>query len=65
MGWLDRILGRAKSTMGEAVDSPSMKQEGHHQEAAAQAEERAEAHEELAQEARETEAAERAEEERA
>jgi uncharacterized protein YjbJ (UPF0337 family) len=64
MGWLDKLMGRGKRTAGEAMDSPSMSEEGRHQEAAGRAEERAGKHEEMAQEARETEARERAEEER-
>lgn len=63
MGWLDKILGRAKQTAGTATDSPSLEQEGAHQEAAAEAEERAHEHEEAAQEAREEAAGERAQEE--
>jgi uncharacterized protein YjbJ (UPF0337 family) len=59
MGWLDKIMGRSKRTAGEAMDSPSMREEGRHQEAAGAAEERAEQHEELAQAEREREAAER------
>ena len=61
MGWLDKIMGRGKRTTGEAMDDSSMCEEGQHQEAAAAAEERAEQHEELAQDAREREASERAE----
>jgi uncharacterized protein YjbJ (UPF0337 family) len=64
MGWLDKILGRTKSTAGEAVDSPAMREEGRSQEAAARAEDRAEQHEERAQEERERAAEERADEER-
>jgi uncharacterized protein YjbJ (UPF0337 family) len=64
MGWLDKILGRTKSTAGEAVGSPPMREEGRAQEAAARAEDRAEQHEEVAQEERERAAAERADEER-
>jgi uncharacterized protein YjbJ (UPF0337 family) len=63
MGWLDKILGRTKSTAGEATGSPGLREEGRSQEAAAQAEERAEQHEERAQEEREQAAAERADEE--
>ena len=64
MSWLDKIMGRGKRTAGEAMDSPSMREEGRHQEAADKAEEKAETHEDLAQEAREAEAAERAEQDR-
>ena len=64
MGWLDKIMGRGKRTAGEAMDSPTMREEGRHQEAAGKAEERAEEHEGMAQEAREAEAAERPEQDR-
>jgi uncharacterized protein YjbJ (UPF0337 family) len=64
MGWLDKLMGRGKRTAGEAMDSPSMREEGRHQEAAGAAEERAATHEEMAREARETETRERTEEER-
>ena len=60
MGWLDKIMGRGKRTAGEAMDDPGLRQEGQHQEAAAAAEEHAEQHEGLAQDAREREASERA-----
>lgn len=63
MGWLDKILGRAKQTAGTATDSPSLEREGAHQEAAAEAEERAQEHEDVAQEAREQAAEEKAQEE--
>ena len=64
MSWWDKLMGRGKRTAGEAMDSPSMREEGGHQEAAGRAEEKAEQHEDLAQEAREAEAAERAEQDR-
>jgi uncharacterized protein YjbJ (UPF0337 family) len=64
MSWLDKIMGRGKRTAGEAMDSPAMREEGRHQEAAGKAEDRAERHEGKAQEAREAEAAERAEQDR-
>jgi uncharacterized protein YjbJ (UPF0337 family) len=64
MSWLDKIMGRGKRAAGEAMDSPSMREEGRHQEAAGRAEETAEKHEDMAQEAREAEAAERAEQDR-
>jgi uncharacterized protein YjbJ (UPF0337 family) len=64
MGWLDKIMGRGKRAAGEAMDDPSMREEGQHQEAAAAAGERAEQHEELAQDAREREASERAQQDR-
>jgi hypothetical protein len=60
MSWLDKLLGRGKRAAGEAMDSPVMREEGRHQEAAGRAEETAAQHEELAQEAREREAQERA-----
>lgn len=64
MSWLDKLLGRGKRTAGEAMDSPAMREEGRHQEAAGRAEDTANQHEELAQEAREREARERADSER-
>jgi uncharacterized protein YjbJ (UPF0337 family) len=64
MSWLDKLLGRGKRTAGEAMDSPAMREEGRHQEAAGRAEDTANQHEELAQEAREREASERADSER-
>ena len=64
MSWLDKLLGRSKRTAGEATDSPSLREEGRHQEAAGRAEETAERHEDLAQDAREREATERAESDR-
>lgn len=65
MGLLDKLLGRGKRTVGEAVDSPELKSEGRHQEAAGQSEERAERFEEMAQDEREQEARERSEADRA
>ncbi len=64
MGWLDKLMGRGKRAAGEAMDSPAMRDEGRHQEAAGRATEQAESHEEMAQEARETAAEERTEQER-
>ncbi len=64
MGWLDKLMGRGKRTAGEATDSPSLREEGMHQEAAGAAEDQAEQAEERAQEAREEAAHERAEQER-
>jgi uncharacterized protein YjbJ (UPF0337 family) len=61
MSWLDKLLGRGKRAAGEAMDSSALRDEGRHQEAAARAEGTAERHEELAQDAREREARERAE----
>lgn len=64
MSWLDKLLGRGKRATGEATDSPAMREEGLHQEAAGRAEDTAQRHEDLAQEAREREARERAESDR-
>jgi uncharacterized protein YjbJ (UPF0337 family) len=64
MSWLDKLLGRGKRAAGEAADSPALREEGLHQEAAGRAEQAAERHEERAQEAREREAQERAESDR-
>jgi uncharacterized protein YjbJ (UPF0337 family) len=61
MGWLDKILGRGKQAAGDVKNDPGMREEGQHQEAAGMADERASAHEEMAQEEREREATERAE----
>ena len=63
MGWLDKLMGRGKKTAGEALDSPEMREEGRHQEAAGVADDSASQHEDLAQEARKREATERAESE--
>jgi uncharacterized protein YjbJ (UPF0337 family) len=65
MGWLDKLMGRGKSTAGEALDDQALREEGHHQEAAAAADDRASQHAELAQEERQREATERAESENA
>jgi uncharacterized protein YjbJ (UPF0337 family) len=54
MGFLDRLMGRGKKAAGDVTGDESMRSEGVHQEAKADAEERAEAAEETAQEARET-----------
>ncbi len=64
MGWLDKLMGRGKRTVGEAMDSSSLREEGRHQESAGRAAERAESHEDRAQEERERAARERAEQER-
>ena len=53
MGWLDRLLGRGKKAVGDAMGSGSMRREGMHQEAEGAAEERASAAEETAQAERE------------
>ena len=64
MGWLDKLMGRGKRAAGEAADSPGLREEGRHQEAAGRASERAASHEERAQAERERAAGERAEQER-
>lgn len=64
MGWLDKLMGRGKAAAGEATDSPAMREEGRHQEAAGHAEDRAGTHEDRAQEERERAARESAESER-
>jgi hypothetical protein len=35
MGWLDKLLGRAKATAGEATESTGLREEGRAQESAA------------------------------
>ena len=62
MGWLDKLMGRGKQTAGAATGSEEMQDEGRHQEAAGQAEEKAAQHEEMAQAERESAAEHRAEE---
>lgn len=57
MGLLDRLLGRSKQAAGDMLGDSTLKREGAHQEHAADAEDRAQLHEDIAQEAR-TEAAE-------
>jgi uncharacterized protein YjbJ (UPF0337 family) len=64
MGWLDRLMGRGKRAAGEATDSPSLREEGRHQESAGRAAEQAESHEDMALEAGERAAEERAEQDR-
>jgi hypothetical protein len=64
MGFLDKLMGRGKRAAGEAMDSPAMREEGRHQESAANASDRAETHEEMAQTERERAARETAEQER-
>jgi uncharacterized protein YjbJ (UPF0337 family) len=56
MGWLDKLLGRGKKAAGDVTGDSSLRREGMHQEQAAMADERAEAHEEAATEARVEEA---------
>ena len=63
MSWLDKLLGRGKQAAGDVTDDPSLRREGMHQEYEANARERAERHEELAQEERDRAAAHRAERE--
>ena len=63
MSWLDKLLGRGKQTAGDMTDDPSLRREGMHQEHEANARDRAERHEELAQEERDRAAAHRAERE--
>jgi uncharacterized protein YjbJ (UPF0337 family) len=64
MGWLDKLMGRSKQTVGTATDSPAMREEGRHQEAAGEAEARASAAEDRAQAERERAAKESAEADR-
>lgn len=54
MGFLDRLMGRGKKAAGDVTGDDSMHREGAHQEAKADAEERAQAAEDVAQDARET-----------
>jgi len=63
MSLLDRLLGRGKRAAGELTDDASLRREGLHQEHEATAKDRAERHEELAQEERDRAAAHRAERE--
>jgi uncharacterized protein YjbJ (UPF0337 family) len=60
MGWLDKLLGRAKKAAGDMTGNKSRWKEGRHQEAEGVAEERADAAERQAQEAREQAAEHRA-----
>ena len=57
MGLLDRLLGRTKQAAGDMLGDSTLRREGAHQEQAGEAEDRAQLHEDVAQEAR-TEAAE-------
>lgn len=61
MGFLDKLLGRGKKTMGDMTGDSSMRQEGMHQEQEGMAEERASSAEQMAQEERERAAEHRAE----
>jgi uncharacterized protein YjbJ (UPF0337 family) len=63
MGWLDKLLGRAKKAAGDITGNERRRQEGRHQEAEGAAEDRADAAERQAQEAREQAAEHRAERE--
>ncbi len=64
MGWLDKLMGRGKQAAGTATDSPAMREEGRHQEAAGHADDRAGAAEDRAQVERERAAGEKAEADR-
>lgn len=61
MSWLDKLLGRGKQAAGDVTGDRSMRREGMHQEHEANAEERAEHHEELAREERDRAATHRVE----
>lgn len=61
MGWLDKLLGRAKKATGDLTGDERRRQEGQHQESEGVAEDRADAAERQAQEAREQAAEHRAE----
>jgi uncharacterized protein YjbJ (UPF0337 family) len=63
MGFLDKLLGRGKQAAGDITGDASLKKEGVHQEQEAAAQDRAEHHEELAQDERETAAEHHAERE--
>jgi uncharacterized protein YjbJ (UPF0337 family) len=53
MGFWDKLMGRGKQAAGDVTGDASMRSEGVHQEAKAEAEDRAEAAEAVAQEERE------------
>ena len=53
MSFWDKLMGRGKKAAGDVADDESLHSEGVHQEAAAEAEDRAESAEETAQAARE------------
>jgi uncharacterized protein YjbJ (UPF0337 family) len=61
MGFLDKLLGRGKKAMGDAMGDSSMRREGMHQEQESMAEDRAASAEEMAQQERERAAEHRAE----
>ena len=63
MSWLDKLLGRGKQAAGDVTGDSSLRSEGVHQEQEGAAKERAEQHEELAQEERDRAAVHRAERE--
>ena len=54
MGFLDKLLGRAKKATGDMMGDSSMRREGMHQEQEGMATERAESAERMAQAERET-----------
>ena len=53
MSLLDKLLGRTKKAAGDVTGDASLRREGMHQEHEAHARDRADTHEELAQEERE------------
>lgn len=63
MSWLDKLLGRGKKAAGDVTGDASLRREGMHQEQEANARERAESHEEMAQAERDRAAAHRVERE--
>jgi len=65
MGWLDKLMGKGKQAAGDATDSPSLRDEGRHQETAGHASDSAASHEKQASEMRDRAAEERAKQERA
>jgi uncharacterized protein YjbJ (UPF0337 family) len=54
VGFWDRLFGRGKQAAGDMTGDESMRSEGMHQEAKAEAEQRAEGAEQMAQDARES-----------
>ena len=52
MGFLDRLMGRGKKAAGDVAGDDSLRREGMHQEAKADAEQRAASAEQVAQEER-------------
>jgi uncharacterized protein YjbJ (UPF0337 family) len=63
MGFLDKLLGRGKKATGDMTGDSSMRAEGAAQERAANAEDRATEHEQMAQEQRDQAAQARADQE--